>query len=49
MTHRKVDLLTREVDVVQRCRNAKINVGVRLGEMAEPMDEPFRGEIRRRA
>ena len=47
--HGRIDLLAGKVDMMHGCRNAQIGTGVRLGKMAEPMHEPFRGEVRRRA
>ena len=47
MAHRKVDLLAREVDVVQRRGYTKINFGVRFGKVPKPMHKPFGGEVRR--
>ena len=38
MPDRKVDLLAREVDVVHRRGHAQIDLGMGLGEPAEPMD-----------
>ena len=43
----QVDLFSREVNMMQRRGNPKINVGVGFGKMAEPVYQPFGGEIRR--
>ncbi|HEX3523916.1 MAG TPA: hypothetical protein VHT52_17745, partial [Stellaceae bacterium] len=45
--YRKVDFLTREVDMMKRRRDAKVDVRMRLGKMAEPMHEPLRREVGR--
>ena len=49
MADRKIDLLAGEVDVVQRRRDAQVDVGMRLGKVPETVDEPLGGEIRRSA
>ena len=49
VTDGEIDVLAREVDVMQRRRNPQVDLGVRLGEAAEPVHEPLGGEIRRRA
>ena len=49
VTNGKVDVLAREVDVVQRGADPEIDLGVDLGEAAQAMDEPLRREVRRRA
>ena len=49
MAHRKVDLLAREIHVMQRSRNTQIDLRVRLGKVAEAVHKPFGGEIRRGA
>ena len=49
VAYRKVDLLAREVDVMQRRGNPQVDAWMRLGKMAEPMHQPFGGEIRRSA
>ena len=46
MSNRKVNVLTREVDLMHRRRHPQIDVGMRLGKPAEPMDQPFGGKIR---
>ena len=46
MANRKVNFLTREVDVMHRCGHSKIEVGMGLGKPTEPMHEPFGGKIR---
>ena len=45
VSHRQVDFLTREVDVMHRCRYPQIDVGVSLGKPAEPMHQPFGGKV----
>ena len=47
MPNRKIDILAREVDVMDRCGHAQIDVGMGFGKPAEPMHEPFGGKIRR--
>ena len=49
MPHSKIDVLPREVDVMQGGGDPQIDVGVRLGKAAETVHEPFCCEIRRRA
>jgi hypothetical protein len=49
VTYGKIDLLTREVDVMHGRGDAKIDAGMRFGEVPEPMHKPLRGEIRRGA
>ena len=49
MADREIDLLAREIDVMQRRRDAQVDLRMRLGKMAEPMHQPFGGKIRRRA
>ena len=49
MADREIDLLAGEVDVVQRRRDAQVDVRMRLGKMPETIDEPLGGEIRRGA
>ena len=46
MSNRKVDFLTREVDVMHRCRHSQIDVGMDLSKPAESMHEPFCSKIR---
>ena len=46
MAHGEVDFLTRKVDMMQRRGNAKVDAGMRFGKMAEPMHQPFGGEVR---
>jgi len=45
----KIDVLTREVDVLHGRADPQIDLGMGLGETAQPMDEPLRRKIRRRA
>jgi hypothetical protein len=47
--NRKIDVLPREIDVVHRRGNPEVDIGVRLGEPTEAMDQPFRSKVRRRA
>ena len=49
MADRKIDLLAREVDVVQRRRDPQVDVRMRLGKVPETVDQPLGGEIRRGA
>jgi hypothetical protein len=46
MSNGKVDFLAREVDVMHRCGDSEIDVGMGFGKSTEPMDEPFGGKIR---
>ncbi len=46
MSNRKVNFLTREVDVMHRCGHSQIDIGMGLGKPTEPIDEPFGGKIR---
>ena len=43
---REIDILAREVDVVQRRAHAQVNARMQFGETAKPMHEPLGGEIR---
>ena len=45
----EIDVLTREVDVMQRRRNPQVDIRVRLREPAEAVDEPLRGKVGRGA
>src|SRR5215212_1498749 len=47
MANSKVHLLARKIDVVQRGGDAQIDPRMRLGKMAEPVHQPFGGEVRR--
>ena len=49
MADREIDFLAREVDMMQGCRHAQVDVCVRFGKMPEPVHQPLGGEIRRRA
>ena len=49
MAHRNVHVFAREVDVMHGGRNPKVDARVSLSKAAKPMDQPFGGEIRRRA
>ncbi len=49
MADREIDFLARKIDMMQRCRNAQVDAGVRFGKMPEPVHQPFGGEVRRRA
>ncbi len=46
MSNRKVNFLTRKVDVMHGCRHSQIDVGVDLSKPTKPMHEPFGGKIR---
>jgi hypothetical protein len=46
MSNGKVNLLTREVDVMHRCGHSEIDVAMGLGKPTEPMYEPFGSKIR---
>jgi hypothetical protein len=45
----EIDVLAREVDVMERRADPQINLRMGLGEAAQPMNEPLRREIRRGA
>ena len=45
----KIDVLAREVDMLQRGADPEIDLWVDLGKTAQTMDKPLRREIRRRA
>jgi hypothetical protein len=49
MTHRKIDVLTRKVDVMRRRGHAQFDLRMALGEPAKPVHQPFGGKVRRRA
>jgi hypothetical protein len=49
MAHGNVHFLTSEVDVMHGGRNAQVDIRVRIGKPAEPVHQPFCGEVRRRA
>ena len=49
VAHGKIDILAREVDVMQRRRHAQIDARMLLGKSAEAIDQPFGGKVRRRA
>src|SRR5215471_19754425 len=46
MTDREIDLFTRKVDVVHRCREVQLYFGVRRGKPSETVNQPFGGEVR---
>jgi hypothetical protein len=46
MSHGKVDILAREVDMMQRRRHTQIDARMFLGEAAQAVDQPFRGKVR---
>ena len=46
---RQVDVLAREVDVMQRRRHPELDLGKGLREAAEPVHQPLGGEVGRRA
>jgi len=41
MANRKVNFLTREVDVLHRCGHSQIDVGMGRGKPTEPMHQPW--------
>jgi len=41
MANRKVNFLTREVDVPHRCGHSQIDVGMGRGKPTEPMHQPW--------
>src|SRR5499427_7007239 len=45
MTDREVDLLTRKVDVVHRCREVQLYFGVCRGKPSETVNQPFGGKV----
>src|SRR5215470_17907840 len=47
MTDREIDLLTRKVDVVHRCREVQLYFGVCRGKPSESVNQPFGGEVGR--
>jgi len=47
MTDREIDLLTRKVDVVHRCREVQLYFGVCRGKPSETVNQPFGGEVGR--
>src|SRR5262245_3063912 len=47
MAHREVHLLARKVNMVKRGGDAQFYSRVRLGKMAEPVHQPFGGEVGR--
>ena len=49
VTNGQVDVLAREVDMMQRGADPEIDLGVGLGETPQPMHEPLGREVRRRA
>jgi hypothetical protein len=49
MTDREIDLLTRKVDVVHRCREVQLHFGVCRGKPSETVNQPFGGEVGRSA
>jgi hypothetical protein len=46
VTHGEIDILAREVNVMQRRRDAEINVWVLFGEATEAVNQPFGGKVR---
>ena len=46
VANRKIDVFTREVDMVGRRADPQIDFGMDFGEAVEPVDEPLRGKIR---
>jgi hypothetical protein len=49
MPHSEIDVLAREIYVVQRGGYAQINARMRLGKTAQSVDQPFGRKIRRGA
>ena len=49
MTDREIDLFTRKVDVVHRCREVQLYFGVCRGKPSETVNQPFGGEVGRGA
>jgi hypothetical protein len=49
VAYRKIDLLARKVDMMQRRGDAKVDPGARFGKVAEPVHEPLGGKVRRGA
>ena len=49
MPDRDVDFLANEIDMMHGRGDPQIDAGMGLGKPAEPVDQPFGGEIRRRA
>ena len=49
VAHCHVDILSCEIDVVHGGRHAQVDAGMHLGETAEPVHQPLRREVRRRA
>src|SRR5215831_15257665 len=47
MTDREIDLFTRKVDVVHRCREVQLYFGVCRGKPSETVNQPFGGEVGR--
>jgi len=47
MTDREIDLFTRKVDVVHRCRKVQLYFGVRRGKPSEAVNQPFGGKVGR--
>jgi len=45
----EIDVFLREVDVMHRCRNPQIDLGMGVGETTKAVDQPFRGKVRRGA
>ena len=49
MPHGEVDILAREIDVMQGRRDAQIDARMFLGKTPKTIDQPFGGKVRRRA
>src|SRR5215468_2947721 len=47
VTNRDIYVFAREIDVMQRARNAEVDFGMYFCKAAEPMDEPLGSKIRR--
>src|SRR5262249_38352846 len=49
VAHGEVHFLSREIDVMQRRGDAQVDLGMRLDEIAEPVHQPFGGQVRQGA
>ena len=47
MTDREINLFTRKVDVVHRCREVQLYFGVRRGKPSQTVNQPFGGKVGR--
>src|SRR5262245_39320056 len=48
VTDRNIDVLVCEIDMMHGGRHPKVDLGMDLGKSAEPVNQPFSGEIWRR-